>query len=73
MERERGDSVSPYKRKCMSWGSECFDIMSSKNENITSSVISGNCNRRVGNCDEDGDELAGSRTLELFPLHPEGR
>ena len=60
MERDREDSTSPYKRKCRSWGFEC---LVEQDSNSRSSLYSYREDR-----DQEGD-----RTLELFPLHPEGR
>ncbi|KAK2660253.1 hypothetical protein Ddye_006786 [Dipteronia dyeriana] len=52
---------SPYKRKCRSWTFECFD-QEEEEESMRW------CNNNNNNKDQEGD-----RTLELFPLHPEGR
>lgn len=50
---------SPYKRKCRSWGFDCLVEDSSS------------CSVK---CKVDVDDVnEGGRTLELFPLHPEGR
>ncbi|XP_030540113.1 WUSCHEL-related homeobox 4 [Rhodamnia argentea] len=56
----RGEEDSPYKRKCRSWG---FDF-SEAEEDVSRSSSSSY---------RDEDEAAHCRTLELFPLHPEGR
>ncbi|GMN35109.1 hypothetical protein TIFTF001_005091 [Ficus carica] len=60
MEGEREDSTSPYKRKYRSWGFECLVEDHSSSSRI---LLYNNNNYR----DQEGD-----RTLELFPLHPEG-
>ncbi|EXC28177.1 WUSCHEL-related homeobox 4 [Morus notabilis] len=59
VERDREDSTSPYKRKCRSWGFECLMV---EDHSSTRSLYNNNYRP------EEGD-----RTLELFPLHPEGR
>nr|ASV45874.1 WUSCHEL-related homeobox 4 [Broussonetia papyrifera] len=56
LDRDREDSTSPYKRKCRSWGFEC--------------LVEEHSSRILYNNYRDQDQ--GDRTLELFPLHPEG-
>ncbi|CAN6583196.1 unnamed protein product [Malus baccata var. baccata] len=53
---------SPYKRKCRSWGFDCLI------EGDHGSVV---C--KVDNDDAVKGGSVGVMTLELFPLHPEGR
>ncbi|MCG7218521.1 hypothetical protein ACMBCN_02010 [Candidatus Liberibacter asiaticus] len=52
---------SPYKRKYRTWGFECLLELESKSSSSSSS------------CCREEEEVDGDRTLELFPLHPEGR
>lgn len=58
MDRDQEDSTSPYKRKCRSWGFEC---------------LVEDYSRLCYDNNKEEEEEEGDRTLELFPLHPEGR
>ncbi|XP_062098664.1 WUSCHEL-related homeobox 4 [Humulus lupulus] len=59
VEREQEGCTSPYKRKCRSWGFEC--------------LVEDYSRLCYGNNEEEDQDQEGDRTLELFPLHPEGR
>jgi len=60
VEKEELVEENEYKRTCRSWGFENLEIENRRNKN--SSTMATTFNKIIDNV-----------TLELFPLHPEGR